>query len=119
MFYFAQIQRDEYQLGNWILNDVSLDFNGTSDLFPWFLSVGDVIALYPIVYADRVLLADDREAFVEADDRYIVEQTVLKYIYDYPFFLDDGTISRPLSWADEGFIEVHGHVRTTFVLMLI
>ncbi|XP_059090012.1 uncharacterized protein LOC131885847 [Tigriopus californicus] len=101
-------QNDEGQLGYMILHNVSLDFNGTSNLFPWLTSIGDVIGLFPIAYADRLLLAQDESSYSTQNDMFLIQEVVDKYIYGYPYHLEDGTISRPISWFDEGFLELHG-----------
>lgn len=101
-------QNEEGQLGYMILHNVSLDFNGTSNLFPWLTSIGDVIGLFPIAYADRLLLAQDESSFSPNNDLFLIQEVVEKYIYGYPYHLEDGTISRPISWFDEGFFELHG-----------
>lgn len=59
---------------------------------------------------DRVNYARDTEAFSLDDDLYIVDKVVRDYIYGWKYHLDDGTISRPVSWLDEGYVEVHGEV---------
>merc|ERR550519_625389 len=48
------------------------------------------------------------DMFRPQDDRYILSEVVDKYIYGYPWHLPDGTISRPLTWLNEGFLEPHG-----------
>ena len=35
----------------------------------------------------------------------MVRATVERYVYGYPNHLDDGTISRGISWFGEGFLE--------------
>ena len=88
---------------------------GDSVLWPWLLSIGDNIGLFPIVYGDRMRYADENgDSFSPVDDLYIVEETVKKYIFGYPWHLDDGTISRPYSWWSEGLAEFTGQVNLTF-----
>ena len=44
---------DPDQFGYKILNNESLSLNGSSIIWPWLLSIGDQIGLFPIVFGDR------------------------------------------------------------------
>lgn len=76
-----------------------------------FASIGDVTGLFPIGYMDRIKYARYPGAFTLEDDVYIVNKVVEDYIYGWKYHLEDGTISRPVSWLDEGYIEIHGEVK--------
>ena len=58
-------------------------------------------------YFNRLLRLGDSGSsdFDPADDLYVVTETVERYVYGYPNHLDDGTISRGISWFGEGFLE--------------
>ena len=60
-----------------------------------------------IEYLNRLLRLGDSGSsdFDPADDLYVVKETVERYVYGYPNHLDDGTISRGISWFGEGFLE--------------
>ena len=75
---------------------------------PWLYSIGDNIGLFPIVFADRLRYSTMADLYQPEEDMYILSEVVDKYIYGYPWHLPDGTISRPLTWMDEGFLEPHG-----------
>ena len=102
---FYQVDPDQF--GYQILHNVSLSGNGSSILWPWLLSIGDNIGLFPIVYGDRIRYGTNANI---SDDLYIMSETVEKYILGYPWHLEDGTISRPYSWNNEGLVELQGQV---------
>ena len=104
-----QINPDQF--GYQILHNVSLSGNGSSILWPWLLSIGDNIGLFPIVYGDRIRYGTTQNANIP-DDLYIMSETVEKYILGYPWHLEDGTISRPYSWNNEGLVELQGQVNS-------
>ena len=101
-------QNDPDQFGYQILHNVSLSGNGSSILWPWLLSIGDNIGLFPIVYGDRIRYGT--QDYSNLQDLYIMSETVEKYILGYPWHLEDGTISRPYSWNNEGLVELQGQV---------
>ena len=101
-------QNDPDQFGYQILHNVSLSGNGSSILWPWLLSIGDNIGLFPIVYGDRIRYGT--QDYSKLQDLYIMSETVEKYILGYPWHLEDGTISRPYSWNNEGLVELQGQV---------
>jgi len=96
-----------HEFGHRILHNESLTYNGTSMFLPWLYSIGDNIGLFPIVYADRLKYSTMPSLFSPEQDSYILSETVEKYIYGYPWHLPDGTISRPITWLSEGFLEPH------------
>ena len=102
---FYQVDPDQF--GYQILHNVSLSGNGSSILWPWLLSIGDNIGLFPIVYGDRIRYGTNANI---SDDLYVMSETVEKYILGYPWHLEDGTISRPYSWNNEGLVELQGQV---------
>ena len=105
--YFLQ---DPDERGYKILNDIPLGANLTDlEGSPWGYSIGDEIVLFPIGYADRLRFAKDASQFTYADDFKVINDTVHEYVYGYPFHLDDGTISRPISWIGEGYFEPDRH----------
>ena len=69
-----------------------------------------------MVYGDRIRYGSRTDS--SNDDLYIMSETVDKYILGYPWHLEDGTISRPYSWNDEGLIELQGKVRNCFFKVL-
>ena len=75
---------------------------------------GDTIGLFPIVFGDRQRYANSSASQTyRHDDLYVMEETVKKYIFGYPWHLEDGTISRPYSWPSEGLVELTGQVSKT------
>ena len=102
---------DPDQFGYKILNNESLSLNGSSIIWPWLLSIGDTIGLFPIVYGDRQRYANSQMVKIHHhDDIYVMEETVKNYIFGYPWHLEDETISRPYSWPAEGLVELTGQV---------
>ena len=99
---------DPHEFGFRILHNESLTYNGTSMFLPWLYSIGDNIGLFPIVYGDRHSYATMSDLYSQEQDLYILSEVVDKYIYGYPWHLPDGTISRPITWLSEGFLEPHG-----------
>ena len=75
-----------------ILHNESLTYNDTSTFLPWLYSIGDNIGLFPVVFADRHQYATMPDKFDPAKDRYVLSEVVQKYIYGYPWHLQDGTI---------------------------
>ena len=105
------MQEDPDQFGYKILHNESLSYNGSSVIWPWLLSIGDNIGLFPVVYGDRQRYSKkDLAMLTRNQDLYIMQETVDKYILGYPWHLTDGTISRPYSWPAEGLIELTGQV---------
>ena len=104
---------DPDQFGYKILNNESLSLNGSSIIWPWLLSIGDTIGLFPIVYGDRQRYYANSSAGKSHQidkDIYVMEETVKNYIFGYPWHLEDETISRPYSWPAEGLVELTGQV---------
>ena len=54
-------QEDPEEFGFRILQNESLTYNESSIFFPWLYSIGDNIGLFPVVYGDRLRLAEDRD----------------------------------------------------------
>ncbi len=52
--------------------------------------------------------ATDLDAFSSDDDLFIIRETVEEYVYGFPYHLPDGTISRPLTWPEEGRFDNRG-----------
>ena len=104
-------QTDPDQFGYKILQNESLSLNGSSVIWPWLLSIGDNIGLFPIVFGDRQRYGtkDLTQETLESD-LYVMQETVDKYILGYPWHLEDGSISRPYSWPSDGLIEITGQV---------
>ena len=59
------------------------------------------------MYGDRIRYGTNANI---SDDLYVMSETVEKYILGYPWHLEDGTISRPYSWNNEGLVELQGQV---------
>ena len=38
----------------------------------------------------------------------LVRVSLCQYIYGYPWHLEDGTISRPITWPEVGFLSPRG-----------
>lgn len=107
LFMHTILQTDEDQFGYQILHNKSLSLNGSLIFWPWLLSIGDNIGLFPIVFGDRQRYTSNSDMTAD-NDLYIMEETVKKYIEGYPWHLKDGTISRPYSWPSEGLLELTG-----------
>ena len=107
---FSIFQDDPDQFGHQILHNVSLSNNGSLVIWPWLLSIGDNIGLFPMVFGDRLRYGTYNDPERSSKDLYIMEETVKNYIYGYPWHLDDKTLSRPYSWPSEGLLEVTGKV---------
>lgn len=84
-----------------------MSLNGSLIFWPWILSIGDNIGLFPIVFGDRQRHASNPD-LTASEDLYIIQETVTRYIDGYPWHLKDGTISRPYSWPSEGLLELTG-----------
>lgn len=96
------------QFGYRILHNQSLDGDDHQALLrPWFLTVGDRLCLFPVVYADQIRYS--ASGYDEADNRYVISETVERYLYGFPYHLDDGTVSRPIAWAEEGYFDPTGY----------
>ena len=108
---FSIFQDDPDQFGYQILHNVSLSNNGSLVIWPWLLSIGDNIGLFPIVFGDRLRYGTFNDSERISKDLYIMEETVKNYIYGYPWCLKDKTLSRPYSWPSEGLLELTGEVK--------
>ena len=75
-------QEDPDEFGFRILHNESLTYNESSIFFPWLYSIGDNIGLFPVVYGDRLRLAEDRTAFSAEQDLYILSEVVDKESLD-------------------------------------
>ena len=71
-------QEDPEEFGFRILQNESLSYNESSIFFPWLYSIGDNIGLFPVVYGDRLRLAEDRTAFSAQQDLYILSEVLDK-----------------------------------------
>ena len=101
------MQYVEDEIGYNILHNIPV---GPLNETQGFFSIGDVVCLFPISYADRMKKALNGSAFSELDDNLVVGKTVNNYVYEWEYHLDDGTISRPVSWLEEGYFEPEGKV---------
>ena len=71
-------QEDPEEFGFRILHNESLTYNESSIFFPWLYSIGDNIGLFPVVYGDRLRLAENRTASSPEQDLYILSEVVDK-----------------------------------------
>ncbi|XP_023335354.1 uncharacterized protein LOC111706677 isoform X2 [Eurytemora carolleeae] len=99
---------EEDEFGYRILHNESLTYNDSSVVLPWIYSIGDNIGLFPVVYVDRLKYGTLQGGHTVEEDVYVISEVVEKYIYGYPWHLPDGTISRPITWMEEGFLDMRG-----------